>query len=106
MALETVVPTPPPTVLDPGPRACCRLNSGLRARHRHLLPQAVREPLPSTLTLPASECAATIDLDPASLGAHHRRPLPQTLDTASSEGDTPPLPHVTICANVNVNELS
>jgi hypothetical protein len=42
-----------------------------------------------------------VDLDRASCIAHHRRPLPQALDMTSNESDTPPLPHVTVCANVS-----
>jgi hypothetical protein len=122
-ALETIAPSLPPAILDlgprachrliPGPRACCRLDPGLGARRRHPLPQVIRvlllviiTPPPSTLTPPPSEHAIAVDLDPTSLEVRRRRPLPQALDTASDEADTPPLPHyhccVNVCRNVNV----
>jgi hypothetical protein len=65
------------------------------------LPQAIHVSPPSTSTRPPSEHAATTDLDPTSLRARRHCPLPQALDTASGEGDTAPLPHVTVCANVS-----
>jgi hypothetical protein len=108
ITLETIAP--PPAVLDPGPRARHRLIPGLGARHRldcglrahrhRPLPQAICVPLlvivvppPSTSTPPPSERATAVNLDPSSLGACHHCPLPQALDMAFGEGDTPPLPH-------------
>jgi hypothetical protein len=115
VTLETIVPPPPPVVLDlslkawrrliASPRALHRLDPALRARHYRPLSQV-------------------IDLNPASLRVSSRRPLPQAIDldttpSTSDEGDTPPpslitaimwifvgferylLPYVTVCVNVN-----
>jgi hypothetical protein len=90
--------------------ATCRIHCFQSSRpsdHHRPLPQAVDTiaPPPSTSTLPPSERAVTVDLDPTSRGAHHSRPLPQALDTTSGEGATPPLPHyrcrVNVCRNMN-----
>jgi hypothetical protein len=91
IVLETIMLPSPSVVLDLSPRACCRLVPSTGARHRldpvlgacrcHPLPQAICAPSISTL-LP-SECATTVNLDPASLGACCRCPLPQALNMAS-----------------------
>jgi hypothetical protein len=130
VTLQTITPPLPPVVPDlgpradrcliPGPAAHRHLDTALTAHHHRPLPQAVHvqllvtvTTLPSTSTLPPSKGTTTIILDLTSLGARHCHPLPQALDTASGEGDTPPLPHyrchlvryllpyVTVCANVN-----
>jgi hypothetical protein len=70
-----------------------------RRQPRPRLPQST--PPLSISTPPPLKRAAAVNLDPASLRVRHRRPLPQALDMASGEGDTPPRPHVTVCANVS-----
>jgi hypothetical protein len=104
VTLETIAPPPPPAILDPGLGGRRRLIPGPRAHHHRHLPQVICVPLlvivtspPLTSTPPPSEHTATIGLDPISLGVCHCHLLPQALDTASSEGDTPPLPHYRCC---------
>jgi hypothetical protein len=124
---ETATPPPPPAVLDPGPGAHYRLNLGLgachhrppsqalgycraaavdldsaslRACHRHrpllYLPQS--EPPSSTFTLPPSEFATTVVLDPD-------LPRYQAL-TCLWQFVWNLWLFVIVCANLNVNELS
>jgi hypothetical protein len=104
VTLETIALPPPPAILDPGLGGRRRLIPGPRAHHHRHLPQVICVPLlvivtspPLTSTPPPSEHTATIDLDPTSLGVCHCHLLPQALDTASGEGDTPPLPHYRCC---------
>jgi hypothetical protein len=80
--LETIMLLPPHAVLNLGPRARHllvpspgarrRVDLGLGAHRHHPLPQAVCAPLlvivalpPSTSTPSPSECAVTVDLNPA-----------------------------------------
>jgi hypothetical protein len=109
VTLKIIALPPPSVVLIPGPKAhrrlipnpdACRcLDPSLRVRRRHRLPQVIRAPLPRS----PLEHTAAIDLYPTSLRVHHCHPLPQALDMALSEGNTPPLPHVIVC--VNLTEL-
>jgi hypothetical protein len=100
VTLETIALPPPSTILNPSLGAR-RLNPGLRARRHRPLLQAVCALPPSTLTRSPSKRVAAIDHDPASLRARRLHPLPQALDMDSGEGDTPPLPHVTVYVNVS-----
>jgi hypothetical protein len=88
VALETVVPPPPPAMLDPGPGACHALSSA--PEHT-----AASTPAPerATASTPASEHAtAFLFLKPFvhcswSLSSHHHRPrphLPQSTPPTSS----------------------
>jgi hypothetical protein len=72
VTLETAAPPPPPAILDPGTRAHRRLIPGPRAHHclDPSLGVCCCHPLPQAL---GHRRATAIDLDSASLGAHHRR---------------------------------
>jgi hypothetical protein len=107
VTLETTALLPPPAFLDPGLRALHYLVLGAGARRRFDLDLGAchRHPLPQAF----GHCrTAIIDLDSASLGAHRRCcPRPRPLSVSSPNlFVTICVKFVSICANLNVKELS